>query len=60
MKWFNVLRDRLRALRQRDSVINDIDREMRSHVDLQIEENIRAGMSPAGSARKGDAQFWQR
>ena len=29
MKWFRILRDRLRALRQRESVINDIDREMR-------------------------------
>ncbi|HEY8413010.1 MAG TPA: ABC transporter permease, partial [Pyrinomonadaceae bacterium] len=47
MKWFNVLRDRLRALRGRESVINDIDREMRSHVDLQTEANIKAGMSPA-------------
>lgn len=47
MKWFNLLRDRLRALRQRDDVINDIDREMRSHVELQIDENIKAGMSPA-------------
>ncbi|HEX6284356.1 MAG TPA: ABC transporter permease, partial [Pyrinomonadaceae bacterium] len=46
MKWFNLLRDRLRALRQRDDVINEIDREMRSHVELQIEENIKAGMSP--------------
>ena len=41
MKWFNILRDRLRALRQRDTVINDIDREMRSHLDLQTEANIR-------------------
>src|SRR5690349_23856915 len=47
MKWFNVLRDRLRALRQRESVIHDINREMCSHVDLQTEANIKAGMSPA-------------
>lgn len=47
MKWFNILRDRLRALRQRDTVINDIDREMRSHLDLQTEANIKAGMSPS-------------
>lgn len=45
MKWFNVLRDRIRALRQRETVINDIDREMRSHLELQVEANIRAGMS---------------
>jgi putative ABC transport system permease protein len=47
MKWLNILRDRLRALRQRDTVIDDIDREMRSHLDLQTEANINAGMSPA-------------
>ncbi|HSD45081.1 MAG TPA: ABC transporter permease, partial [Pyrinomonadaceae bacterium] len=47
MRWFNVLRDRFRALRQREEVINDIDREMRAHVELQTEANIRAGMSPA-------------
>jgi len=47
MKWFNVLRDRLRALRRRETIIDDIDREMRAHVDLQTEANIRAGMPPA-------------
>jgi hypothetical protein len=44
MKWFNVLRDRLRALRQRDTVINEIDRELRSHLDIQTQANINAGM----------------
>ena len=46
MKWFNILRDRLRALRQRETVIHDIDREMRLHLELQVEANIKAGMSP--------------
>src|SRR5215204_1876255 len=46
MKWFNILRDRIRALRHRDNVIEDIDREMRSHVELQVEANLKAGMSP--------------
>src|SRR5690349_3235739 len=49
MKWFNVLRDRLNALRGRETVINDIDRELRSHVELQTEANINAGMSPAAA-----------
>ena len=47
MKWFNILRDRIRALRQREDVINDIDREMRLHLEMQVDANIRAGMSPA-------------
>ncbi|HVF23668.1 MAG TPA: ABC transporter permease, partial [Pyrinomonadaceae bacterium] len=57
MKWFNVLRDRLRALRQRETVINDIDREMRSHVELQTEANIRAGMPPAEAREQALRSF---
>jgi len=57
MKWFNVLRDRLRALRQRETVINDIDREMRLHLDLQVEANVRAGMSPAEAREQALRSF---
>lgn len=57
MKWFNILRDRLRALRQRDTVINDIDREMRSHLDLQTEANIKAGMSPSEARQQALRSF---
>jgi putative ABC transport system permease protein len=57
MKWWNVLRDRLRAWRQRETVINDIDREMRSHLELQVEENIRAGMSPQEARERALRSF---
>jgi putative ABC transport system permease protein len=57
MKWFRILRDRLRALRQRETVINDIDREMRSHLELQVEANIRAGMSPAEARERAARSF---
>jgi putative ABC transport system permease protein len=57
MKWFNVLRDRLRALRQRETVIDDIDREMRLHLELQIEANIKAGMSPEEAREKARRSF---
>jgi putative ABC transport system permease protein len=57
MKWFNVLRDRLRALRQRETVIHDIDREMRLHLELQIEANIKAGMSPEEAREKAMRSF---
>lgn len=57
MKWFNILRDRLRALRQRETVINDIDREMRSHLELQIEANMKAGMSPEEAREKAMRSF---
>ena len=57
MKWFNILRDRLRALRHRDNVIDDIDREMRSHLELQVEANIRSGMSPTEAREKAMRSF---
>ncbi len=57
MKWLNVLRDRIRALRRRDNVIDDIDREMRSHVELQVEANVRSGMSPEEAREKAMSSF---
>jgi putative ABC transport system permease protein len=47
MKWLNLMRDRIRALSGRDRVIEDIDREMRTHLDMQTEANIASGMDPA-------------
>jgi putative ABC transport system permease protein len=46
MKLFNVLLTRLRALLRRESVIEDIEREMRSHLQMEIATNIGRGMSP--------------
>jgi putative ABC transport system permease protein len=57
MKWFNILRDRLRALRHRETVINDIDREMRLHLELQVEANIKSGMSPEEAREKAMRSF---
>jgi putative ABC transport system permease protein len=57
MKWFNIIRDRIRALRQREEVINDIDRELRSHLELQVEANIRAGMSPVEARERALRSF---
>ncbi|HEX6717262.1 MAG TPA: ABC transporter permease [Pyrinomonadaceae bacterium] len=57
MKWFNILRDRIRALRGREKVIHDIDREMRSHLELQVEANMRAGMSPEEAHEKAMRSF---
>src|SRR5690349_5163731 len=57
MKWFNILRDRIRALRRRETVINDIDREMRLHLELQMDANIKAGMSPTEAREKAMRSF---
>ena len=46
MKPLNILAARLRALGRRDAVIDDIDEEMRVHIDLATEANVRRGMPP--------------
>src|SRR5262249_62205037 len=46
MEWFNILRARLRALFRRESVLRDIEEELRVHVEMETETNIRRGMPP--------------
>src|SRR5262245_18358900 len=46
MQWFNILMARLRALFRRVSVLQDIEEELRVHVEMETETNIRQGMPP--------------
>jgi predicted permease len=46
MEWFNILTTRLRALFRRESVLQDIEEELRIHVEMATEENLKRGMSP--------------
>src|SRR5688500_19195461 len=55
MKWFNVLAARLRALVRRDEVLNDIDEEMRAHIEMETEANRALGMT-ADEARLSAAK----
>jgi len=49
-RWFDVARLRVRSLLRRGRVEAELDRELRAHLEAQIEENIRFGM-PAEQAR---------
>jgi putative ABC transport system permease protein len=57
MTWLTVLGARLRGLVRRDRVIDDIQAEMRSHVDLATEANIRRGMTPDAARRAAMQTF---
>src|SRR5262245_28572471 len=46
MEWFNILMARLRALFRRESVLRDIEEEMRVHIEMETETNIKRGMAP--------------
>jgi hypothetical protein len=45
MKWFNILKSRLRALFRCEYVLRDIEEELRIHVEMETETNIERGMS---------------
>ena len=46
MEWFNTLMTRLRALFRREGVLRDIEEELRVHIEMETEMNIKRGMSP--------------
>jgi MacB-like periplasmic core domain len=46
MEWTNILMARLRALFRRESVLRDIEEELRVHVEMETETNIKRGMPP--------------
>ena len=49
--WLRRLYRRVRALLSSESIHGEIDEEMRFHIDMRTEENVRAGMPP-GEARR--------
>jgi predicted permease len=46
MEWFNILMARLRALFRRESVLRDIEEELRIHIEMETETNIKRGALP--------------
>src|SRR6266566_3916611 len=46
MNWFHKLRLRFRALFQKEKLDARMDDEMRSHIEMQTQENIEAGLKP--------------
>src|SRR5262245_18869283 len=46
MEWFSILMARLRVLFRRESVLRDIEEELRVHIEMETETNIKRGMAP--------------
>ncbi len=57
MKWLNVLAARARAMFHRDAVIDDIDEEMRIHVEMQTEANVARGLALDEARREALRSF---
>jgi putative ABC transport system permease protein len=46
MTWLKTLSARVRGVLRREATLDDIEQEMRSHVELATEANIARGMNP--------------
>ena len=57
MAWWKVFLDRLRALRDSETVHREIDEEMRFHLEMRTDENVRKGMSPEEARQEAESRF---
>lgn len=57
MSLLRTARLRLRALFGRAAANRELDEELQLHIDLETEQNIRAGMEPAEARRRAVLQF---
>jgi putative ABC transport system permease protein len=46
MRWFKVILARVRGLFRREAVLEDIEEEMRIHIEFETQTNIERGMTP--------------
>src|ERR1051326_5240595 len=47
MSWASVLAARLRGLFKHERLEGELDDEVRFHLEMQVEDNVKAGMNPA-------------
>ena len=46
MPWFRVLASRIRGLFRTQHLERELDEELRAHIEMLTEENLRKGMTP--------------
>ncbi|HYY41701.1 MAG TPA: ABC transporter permease, partial [Pyrinomonadaceae bacterium] len=59
MYWFRLVRARLRGLLRKSSVELEVDEELRFHVRMRIQENLRRGLTPTEAERAALRSFGQ-
>jgi predicted permease len=57
MRMLNLARLKLRTLLRREQVEEELDEELRFHLEMQTEQNLRAGMSPRDARRRALVTF---
>ena len=59
MSWARVVAARLRGLFEYKRLERELDDEVRFHLEMQIEDNLKAGMNPRRGAICRTAQLWE-
>lgn len=57
MNWLRAFRSRLLAMFRKQRLDAEMNEELRSHIDMQTQEHIRAGMNPEGARYAAALQF---
>jgi predicted permease len=57
MYWLRFVRLRLRALLRKGRVEEEMDAELRFHLTMRAQENMRGGMTPEGAMRDARRRF---
>src|SRR5215475_1734850 len=57
MTWLRVFFHRLRGMMFKRRIERDLEEEIRSHLEMQIEENVRQGMTPEEARQAASRKF---
>src|SRR5271169_1972954 len=57
MEWLRIFASRVLGICRRRKLENDLDGELRAHIDALTEENIRRGMSPQEARHAARREF---
>jgi predicted permease len=60
MKWLYILMARLHALLRREQVSQDIEEELRIHIEMETQTNLEHGMSPKEAQAAAQKSFGNR
>ena len=57
MEWLRIFGARLRGLFRKQQLDRELDSELRAHLELLTEENVRRGMTPEEARRAARREF---
>ncbi len=57
-RWWNLIRMQVRSLSRRGRVEQELNKELRFHLEQEVEANLAAGMGPAEARYAAVRRLW--